>query len=61
MEKLNCPHCNQPIYDQDALNCLYCGKSLNRNVGVMSFMQSKGVIVFIGVIVLISFICLILY
>ncbi len=61
MVELKCPHCNQSIYDQDALNCLYCGESLNRTTGVMSFVQSKGVIFFIGLIVLISFICLILY
>lgn len=25
-----CPHCKKPIYDDDALLCLYCGESLNR-------------------------------
>ncbi|MFQ5681357.1 MAG: hypothetical protein ACE5GG_04840 [Candidatus Omnitrophota bacterium] len=30
-----CPHCQNPIYDDDALLCLYCGDSLRRGVGVM--------------------------
>ncbi|MGE5308121.1 MAG: hypothetical protein ACM3OC_03470 [Deltaproteobacteria bacterium] len=23
-----CPHCKRPVYDDDALLCLYCGGSL---------------------------------
>ncbi|MBU1087536.1 MAG: hypothetical protein KKD05_08480 [Candidatus Omnitrophica bacterium] len=61
MDEIKCPHCQQVIYDEDALNCLYCGESLNRAIGVLSFIQSKAIIVFIGLIVLISFIFLILF
>ena len=25
-----CPHCKKPIYDDEALLCLYCGEGLNR-------------------------------
>ena len=25
-----CPHCKRPVYDDDALLCLYCGESLGR-------------------------------
>ncbi len=25
-----CPHCKNPINDEEALLCLYCGESLNR-------------------------------
>ncbi len=59
MTQIQCPHCNQPIYDEDALNCLYCGESLNVSTGFMSFMQSKSVIVFVALVVLISFILLV--
>ncbi|MBU1042966.1 MAG: hypothetical protein KJ915_01045 [Candidatus Omnitrophica bacterium] len=61
MDGIKCPHCQQTIYDSDALSCLYCGESLDRAIGVMSFMQSKKIIVFIGLLVLISFIFLILF
>jgi hypothetical protein len=25
-----CPHCKNPIYDEDALLCHFCGESLSR-------------------------------
>jgi len=30
MSEYICPHCKKPIYDDEALLCLYCGESLNR-------------------------------
>jgi len=30
-----CPHCGKPIYDDDALLCLYCGENLERGVGLL--------------------------
>jgi predicted nucleic acid-binding Zn ribbon protein len=30
MAEYICPHCKNPIYDDEALLCLYCGESLNR-------------------------------
>jgi len=39
MEKITCPHCNNPIYDDEALSCLYCGQSLHRDIGVFGKMK----------------------
>ena len=52
MAEITCPHCKQPIYDDDALLCLYCGGSLNR--GQRRF---PGKIVFIAIllVLLLSF------
>lgn len=30
-----CPHCKNPIYDDDALLCHFCGESLQYQGGVM--------------------------
>ncbi|HPN73401.1 MAG TPA: zinc-ribbon domain-containing protein [Candidatus Omnitrophota bacterium] len=30
-----CPNCGKPIYDDEALLCLYCGENLERPVGVL--------------------------
>ena len=30
MAEYICPHCKNPIYDDEALLCMYCGESLNR-------------------------------
>jgi predicted nucleic acid-binding Zn ribbon protein len=30
MSEYICPRCRKPIYDDEALLCLYCGESLNR-------------------------------
>ena len=35
MSEYVCSHCKKPIYDEEALFCLYCGESLNRNIGFM--------------------------
>ncbi|MFH1846159.1 MAG: hypothetical protein ABH869_01235 [Candidatus Omnitrophota bacterium] len=34
-----CPHCNNPIYDEDALLCCYCGENLERPVGFIGKMK----------------------
>ncbi len=37
MEEYICPNCKQPIYDEDALLCHFCGGSLGRaSKGFMS-------------------------
>lgn len=57
-----CPHCKKPIYDDDALLCLYCGESLNRGIGFMGKMKyptPKVIIVIAVILVLLSFIILI--
>lgn len=35
MAEYICPNCRKPIYDDEALLCLYCGDSLKRSVGFM--------------------------
>jgi len=33
MAEYICPHCKNPIYDDEALLCMFCGESLNRGRG----------------------------
>ena len=35
MPEYICPNCGKPVYDNEALLCLYCGDSLKRSVGFM--------------------------
>ena len=61
MPEYICPHCQQPINDDEALLCLYCGESLNRPVGFMGRLKypvHKIVIVVIVVLLVISFMML---
>jgi len=63
MPEYICPHCKQPIYDDEALLCLYCGQSLNRPIGFMGKLKypaHKIVIVIIVALVLVSFMILML-
>jgi hypothetical protein len=30
MSEYLCPHCKNPIYDDEVLRCHFCGESLNR-------------------------------
>jgi hypothetical protein len=58
MSEYICPHCKQPVYDDEALLCLYCGESLNRPAGFMGklkYPKPKIIIVVIVVVVLIAF------
>jgi hypothetical protein len=52
MAEYICPHCKKPIYDEDALLCLYCGESLQRP---KYFLKPKTLFIFIVIIVLLSF------
>jgi len=47
-----CPHCKRPIYDDDALLCLYCGGSL---AGRPFFTPAKLVLVAVAAVMIISF------
>ncbi len=63
MSEYTCPHCQQPIYDDEALLCLYCGRSLNRPVGLLGklkYPKPKAVIIFIVLLAIVSFLLLIL-
>ncbi len=57
MSAIICPHCKNPIYDEDALLCHYCGNSLARvssgAVGKMRAAGMKWVLVALGVITLV--------
>ena len=63
MSEYICPHCGNPIDDDEALLCLYCGENLERGVGVigkMKYSVNWGIIVFIIIFVVISFLLLML-
>ena len=63
MSELQCPHCHKPIYDIDALNCLYCGKTLECNTGFLSRLRYPGpkiIFVIVIIFVIISFLILII-
>ena len=57
-----CPHCRKPIYDDEALRCLYCGDSLNRGFGFMGkikYPTPKIIIVLLVLFVVFAFLILI--
>ena len=61
MSEYICPHCNKPIYDQEALLCLYCGESLSRSTGFMGkikYAKPKIIIIVLVYLVLLSFVLL---
>jgi hypothetical protein len=54
-----CPHCAKPIYDDEALVCLYCGESLNRGVGFMGtikYSKPRIFIIIITIVVVVGFV-----
>lgn len=55
MAEYICPHCKKPVYDDDAILCLYCGESLNRPG---KYRIPKFLVVLIIVLVLLSFLLL---
>jgi len=61
MSGLICPHCKKPIYDDEALLCLYCGESLGRNIGLFGKLKHpkpKIILVGLALLILLSFILL---
>ncbi|MBF0486203.1 MAG: hypothetical protein HQL16_06790 [Candidatus Omnitrophica bacterium] len=43
MPDMICPQCKNPIYDEEALSCHFCGGSLKRSSsGIMGKMRGKG-------------------
>jgi len=54
-----CPHCQQPINDEDALLCHFCGESLQRSLpGIWGSIISgpgKWVLALIAILVIVSF------
>ena len=62
MAEYTCPHCKKPIYDDDALLCLYCGQSLSRGAGLLGnlkYPKLKIIIIALVFLVLLTFIILI--
>ena len=62
MAEYACPHCKKPVYDDDALLCLYCGESLHRNVGFLGkikYFNPKAAVIGIVVLILLGFIMLV--
>lgn len=62
MAEYICPHCRKPIYDDEALLCLYCGESLNRSVGFMGMIKypTPRVIITIAVVVVLLCFCFVM-
>ena len=63
MPELTCPHCGNPVYDEEALLCLYCGNSLKRKIGFMGKMKNslpKFLLVAVIGLIIFSFIALIM-
>ncbi len=58
-----CPNCDKPIYDDDALLCLYCGESLQRETGVLGklkYSRPRMITAVIIAVIILSFVLLLL-
>lgn len=51
MDKIICPHCGKPIYDDEALICLYCGEDLERGIGVLGKMKYSTHWIIVGALI----------
>ncbi len=58
MAEYICPNCKKPIYDDDALLCLYCGESLRRGG---HFFQQRAVLIFAVILLILSFLALMFF
>lgn len=62
MEGYICPHCGNPIYDEDALLCHFCGESLQRAgrgfLGKIRYANQKIIWFFLVFLVLFTFVFL---
>ncbi|MBN3038275.1 MAG: zinc-ribbon domain-containing protein [Candidatus Omnitrophica bacterium] len=64
MSEYICPHCGNPIYDDDALLCMYCGESLKRDVGVfgkIKYTKPKIIIMTVVGLIVLSFVLLVIF
>jgi len=58
-----CPHCHKPVYEEDALNCIFCGASLEKDTGTMSRFRYPGIknaLLFLMLFIIIAFLLLII-
>jgi hypothetical protein len=61
MKDYRCPHCQQPIADEEALLCLYCGERLSRpGIFAGDMTWRKIVIGAVALAVLVSFVLFVL-
>jgi predicted nucleic acid-binding Zn ribbon protein len=58
MSEYICPHCKNPIYDDEAILCLYCGESLNRSGKY--FPRPKIIFIVIAILAIFGFLLLLL-
>ena len=61
MAEFKCPHCNNPINDDEALNCLYCGEGLERDTGFLSrlrYPSPRSIFLGVVIVIIISFVLL---
>lgn len=58
-KEYTCPSCKNPIYDEEALLCHFCGESLRRGrgfLGTMKYPTPKLIIVAIVLILIATFV-----
>jgi len=63
MSEYICPHCQRPIYDDEALLCLYCGEGLRRGFGFtggLKYIRPRTIVILLILLVLLAFLLLIL-
>ncbi|HOX54134.1 MAG TPA: hypothetical protein PLC32_01630 [Candidatus Omnitrophota bacterium] len=63
MAEYICPNCKKPIYDDEALLCLYCGESLRRSTGFIGRLKYSGfklIVVMVILIVAVAFLLLVI-
>jgi len=64
MTDYTCPHCQNPIYDEDALLCHFCGGSLERAgrgfLGRIRYSNQKVIWFFVVFFVLFAFVLVML-
>ncbi len=63
MAEYICPNCKNPIYDDEALSCIYCGQSLKRDIGLMGkikYSRFNLIITVVTIIIICSFIIILI-
>jgi len=63
-QPIECPHCHNPIYDDEALLCHFCGESLSRPsrgaLGKIRY-QWQGMLWVVVALILLSFVFLMVF